>query len=96
MDQHLRVGVPSVLCEPEIVTALVRCVVLIRYFDGDPDAWLALLPQDPQLLWAEEDRAFLRWLKERMREDATLLPRMGRIISAAEVLVDELPLRQVV
>ena len=47
------------------MTDFLRYHVLIRVFGGDVDAWLEMANNT--------DRPFLRWLKRRIDEDASLL-----------------------
>lgn len=58
------------------VTDFIRYHVLIRVFDGDVDAWIALAERrnDP-------DVDFLHWLKKRLGEDATLLPEIQSAVN---------------
>lgn len=67
--------------ETRVVTALVRYFILVRYFDGDMDAWLEYLNDHVGAPWAEDDREFLVWLKVQIRSDPSAY---GRILTAVD------------
>lgn len=61
------------------VAEFLRFHVLVRVFDGDPDAWLAKLRE------REEDSAdvrFARWIRSRLRQDPALLGEIRRMVDA--------------
>lgn len=60
------------------ITDFIRYHVLIRVFDGDVDAWIALAERHHA-----DDAAFLRWLKERLTQDRSLLPRIQDEVNAS-------------
>jgi hypothetical protein len=62
-----------------MVAEFLRFHVLVRVFDGDPDAWLSKLRE------REEDNAdvrFVRWIRSRLRQDPTLLGEIRRMVDA--------------
>jgi hypothetical protein len=61
------------------LTDFIRYHVLIRVFDGDVDAWLVLAERGG----GDADVPFLRWLKNRLREDRSLLPRIQEEVDAS-------------
>ena len=61
------------------VAEFLRFHVLVRVFDGDPDAWLAKLRE------REDDSAdvrFLRWIRSRLRQDPALIAEIRRMVDA--------------
>jgi hypothetical protein len=61
------------------VTDFLRYHVLVRVYDGDPDAWLA------QLRARGDDRGderFVRWIRSRMRQDPSLLTSIREMVDA--------------
>lgn len=53
--------------------------VLIRVYNGDPDAWLEHL----QTRGGDEgDIRFARWVRSRMRQDPTMLMAIRRMVDA--------------
>jgi hypothetical protein len=62
-----------------IVAQFIRYHVLIRVFDGDPDAWLARLAERGG---DEGDVRFARWIRSRLRRDPTLLASIRRMVEA--------------
>jgi hypothetical protein len=61
------------------VAEFLRFHVLVRVFDGDPDAWLARLCEH------EDDSAdvrFLRWIRSRLRQDPALIAEIRRMVDA--------------
>ena len=60
------------------ITDFIRYHVLIRVFDGDIDAWLALAERQ-----SPDDVVFLRWLKRRLGEDRSLLPRIQEEVDSS-------------
>jgi len=61
------------------VAQFIRYHVLIRVYDGDPDAWLTQL----QARGGDEgDIRFARWVRSRMRKDPTLLVTIRRMVDA--------------
>ena len=63
-----------------VVTQFVRMHVLIRVFDGDPEAWLEHLRAGGG---DEGDLRFVRWIRSRMRHDPMLLAAIRRMVDAA-------------
>ena len=61
-----------------VVAEFLRYHVLVRVFDGDPDAWLAQLRERGG---DDGDVRFVRWIRSRLRQDPSLLdvdPQDGR------------------
>jgi hypothetical protein len=62
-----------------VVAEFLRFHVLVRVYDGDPDAWLA------QLRDRGEDGAemrFAHWIRTRLRQDPELLFAIRRMVDA--------------
>ena len=59
------------------VAEFLRFHVLVRVFDGDPDAWLAKLREDDSA-----DVRFLRWIRSRLRQDPALISEIRRMVDA--------------
>ena len=65
------------------VAQFLRYHVLIRVFDGDPDAWIAQLEARGG---DEGDIRFARWVRSRMRQDPTMLMTIRRMVDATPFL----------
>jgi hypothetical protein len=61
------------------VAQFLRYHVLIRVFDGDPDAWLARLRDEGS---EEGDARFVRWIRTRLRRDPALLLTIREMVDA--------------
>jgi hypothetical protein len=75
-DNVLRMPSP----DGSVVAEFLRYHVLVRVFDGDPDAWLATLRQG-----ADDDDAdvrFVRWIRSRLRQDPALIVSIRRMVDA--------------
>jgi hypothetical protein len=62
-----------------VIAEFLRFHVLVRVFDGDPDAWLAKLREH------EDDSAdvrFVRLIRSRLRQDPALLGEIRRMVDA--------------
>lgn len=71
------VRMPS--ADSSVITEFLRFHVLVRVFDGDPDAWLAKLRE------RDDDNAdvrFVRWIRSRLRKDPALLSEIRRMVDA--------------
>jgi hypothetical protein len=74
---HMPTGDTSVVAE------FLRYHVLIRVFDGDPDAWLAQLRQRGDDIDDEGgDLRFVRWVRSRLRQDPSLLISIRKMVDA--------------
>jgi hypothetical protein len=62
-----------------IVAQFIRYHVLVRVFDGDPDAWLAQLERNGG---DEGDLRFARWIRSRLRKDPALISTIRRMVDA--------------
>ena len=65
--------------DSSVITEFLRFHVLVRVFDGDPDAWLAKLRE------REDDNAdvrFVRWIRSRLPQDPALLSEIRRMVDA--------------
>ena len=62
-----------------VVAELLRFHVLVRVFDGDPDAWLARLRERGE---DGADVRFVRWIRSRLRKDPALLGEIRRMVDA--------------
>lgn len=61
------------------VAEFLRFHVLVRVFDGDPDAWLAKLRERDD---DSADVRFLRWIRSRLRQDPALIAEIRRMVDA--------------
>lgn len=61
------------------VAEFLRYHVLVRVFDGDPDAWLAHLLRSGG---DGGDVRFVRWIRSRLRQDPALLTSIEKMVSA--------------
>lgn len=62
-----------------VVAEFLRFHVLVRVFDGDPDAWLAALLADGG---DEGDVRFVRWIRSRLHQDPALMVSIRRMVDA--------------
>ena len=62
-----------------VVAEFLRYHVLVRVFDGDPDAWLAQLRERGG---DGGDVRFVRWIRSRLRQDPTLLASIRKMVDA--------------
>jgi hypothetical protein len=62
-----------------VVAEFLRYHVLIRAYDGDPDAWLAHLRQRGG---DDGDIRFARWIRSRLRQDPALLATIRKMVDA--------------
>jgi hypothetical protein len=65
--------------DTSVVAEFLRYHVLIRVFDGDPDAWLAHLVAGGD---RGGDIRFVRWLRSRLRQDPALLISIRKMVDA--------------
>ena len=65
--------------EASIVAEFLRYHVLVRVFDGDPDAWLAHLRDRGG---SGGDVRFARWIRSQLRHDPELLTEIRRMVDA--------------
>jgi hypothetical protein len=73
--------VPMPTGDDTTVAHFLRYHVLIRVFEGDPDAWLAHL-QASGCAADGGDLRFVRWLRSRLRKDPALLLAIRRMVDA--------------
>jgi len=64
--------------DSSVVAGFIRYHVLVRVFDGDPDAWLAHLQRDGD----DGDLRFVRWIRSRLRRDPALLASIRKMVDA--------------
>ncbi|MGZ5434141.1 MAG: hypothetical protein ACXWH7_14565 [Thermoanaerobaculia bacterium] len=62
-----------------VVAEFLRYHVLVRVFDGDPDAWLAHLRRGGN---HGGDLRFVRWIRSRLRQDPSLLITIRKMVDA--------------
>ena len=65
--------------DTSVVAEFLRYHVLIRVFDGDPDAWLAHLRERGG---DDGDLRFVRWIRSRLRQDPSLLISIRKMVDA--------------
>ena len=62
-----------------VVAEFLRYHVLVRVYDGDPDAWLAHLRRSGD---SGGDIRFARWIRSRLRQDPSLLAAIRKMVDA--------------
>jgi hypothetical protein len=67
------------LGDGSVVAEFLRFHVLVRVYDGDPDAWLAQLRERGD---DSADVRFVRWIRSRLRQDPSLLGEIRRMVDA--------------
>jgi hypothetical protein len=67
------------VADPSVVAQFLRYHVLVRVFDGDPDAWLAELMESGG---EDGDVRFVRWIRSRLRQDPALILSIRRMVDA--------------
>lgn len=65
--------------DTSVVAEFLRYHVLIRVFQGDPDAWLAHLGESGD---GGGDLRFVRWIRSRLRQDPSLLVSIRKMVDA--------------
>lgn len=71
--------VPMPVGDDSVVAQFIRFHVLVRVFDGDPDAWLEHLRAHGH---DGGDIRFARWIRARLRHDPALLGEIRRMVDA--------------
>lgn len=69
------VAMPS--ADESVVEQFLRYHVLVRVFDGDPDAWLVHLRERGS---DGGDVRFVRWIRSRLRRDPALLASIRKMV----------------
>jgi hypothetical protein len=65
--------------DDSVIAEFLRFHVLVRVFNGDPDAWLAQLRERGD---RSADVRFARWIRSRIRQDPSLLIEIRRMVEA--------------
>jgi hypothetical protein len=65
--------------DPSVIAEFLRFHVLVRVFNGDPDAWLAKLREHDD---EGADVRFARWIRSRLRQDPALISEIRRMVDA--------------
>jgi hypothetical protein len=65
--------------DPSVIAEFLRFHVLVRVFNGDPDAWLAKLREHDD---DGADVRFVRWIRSRLRQDPALISEIRRMVDA--------------
>jgi hypothetical protein len=65
--------------DTSVVAQFIRYHVLVRVFDGDPDAWLAHLEQHGG---DDGEVRFARWIRSRLRHDPALISSIRAMVDA--------------
>lgn len=71
--------IPMPAADESMVAQFLRYHVLVRVFDGDPDAWLAHLRARGS---ESGDVRFARWIRSRLRRDPNLLASIRKMVDA--------------
>jgi len=66
--------------EQSVIAQFIRYHVLVRVFDGNPDAWLAHIRARGG--GDQADLRFVRWVRSRLRQDPALLTAIRRMVDA--------------
>jgi len=66
--------------DQSVIAQFIRYHVLVRVFDGNPDAWLAHLRARGG--GDQADVRFVRWVRSRLRKDPALLAAIRRMVDA--------------
>lgn len=74
-----------------LMTAMLRYEVLVRVFDGNPDAWLDFLHGYRGEGWAESDREFLVWLKTKVRDEPGVIHRIRSAVEQIDAAMEMIP-----
>jgi len=67
--------------DASMVAQFIRYHVLVRLFDGDPDAWLAHLDARGSVVDGGDLR-FVRWIRSRLRQDPAFIGSIRRMVDA--------------
>ncbi|HEY0157778.1 MAG TPA: hypothetical protein VGF28_10875 [Thermoanaerobaculia bacterium] len=67
--------------DDSMVAQFIRYHVLVRVFEGDPDAWVAHLTAGGEAADGGDLR-FARWIRSRLRQDPALLGSIRRMVDA--------------
>lgn len=81
--------VPMPLGEPSIVADFLRCHVLVRVFDGDPEAWLDALRKRSNDDVSGGDVRFIRRIRARLRYDPMLLTAIRRMVDTTPLAMNK-------
>jgi hypothetical protein len=81
--------VPMPLGEPSIVADFLRCHVLVRVFDGDPEAWLDALRSRSNDDISGGDVRFIRRIRARLRYDPMLLAAIRRMVDTMPLAMNK-------
>jgi hypothetical protein len=65
--------------DQSVVAEFIRYHVLVRVFDGNPDAWLAHIRAQGG---DQSDLRFVRWVRSRLRQDPALLNAIRQMVDA--------------
>ena len=65
--------------DQSVIAQFIRYHVLVRVFDGNPDAWLAHLRAGGG---DQADLRFVRWVRSRLKQDPALLTTIKRMVDA--------------
>jgi hypothetical protein len=66
--------------DQSVIAQFIRYHVLVRVFDGNPDAWLAHIRARGG--GDQADLRFVRWVRSRLRQDPALLTAIRRMVDA--------------
>ena len=81
--------IPMPLGEPSIVADFLRCHVLVRVFDGDPEAWLDALRKRSNDDISGGDVRFIRRIRARLRYDPMLLSAIRRMVDTTPLAMNK-------
>lgn len=71
--------VPMPTGDASVIAEFLRYHVLVRVFDGNPDAWLAHLRAHGS---DDDDVRFVRWIRTQLRRDPALLASIRKMVEA--------------
>ena len=75
--------------DSSIVADFLRYHVLVRVFDGDPEAWLDALQRKSEDALSGGDVRFVRRVRARLRDDPTLLTAIRRMVDTTPLAMNK-------
>jgi len=83
------VTMPMPAGDASIVTDFLRCHVLVRVFDGDPEAWLDALRRRSEDALSGADVRFVRRVRARLRDNPMLLTAIRRMVDTTPLAMNK-------
>lgn len=93
LTEHVERAETNVITMPvgdaSIVADFLRYHVLVRVFDGDPEAWLEELRHRSRDDISGGDIRFIRWIRARLRTDPMLLTAIRRMVDSTPLAMNK-------